>query len=547
MKLLKNLRLCCFAVIFVSSLLAGAAENGGAPSAGQASAQASDQEHLTQLNSAQSSSNSVSAAPADQDSQQIVMNADNAQLYMTTKVYKLSNVKAVDITPWIQGAVIRNCPLASVQRTKFDDNTTYLTVNMSSDMVPMVDDMIAKLDRPGIQQDAFGSIIKGTNCAFFYYAPKYRSTQNMVDVLSQTLNPENAAFYVDNLTNGFYWKDNYADGAGALVWLQWLDRPPPQVTLRMNVYEVSDNDLIDLGIDYLRWKNGPGLDMFGVGADVFDFSSNEAILWRSFDLASKTNWAWGGFLFAPDFDASFVRMLREKGRAKVSGSSAIAIRNHSVNPHSEGLSSPVSDSVYSISFTPSFQNIVKNDSMQASVQPDSSPAGSINMQIRSPSIFFDSSEKLQTASPSAAQPYFNGEKRFSPSEDKLFRPAARLYFNYSLNVGDIVQKDVMGQESYDQVLLQSALTLETGSEKLLASYSKDYDVSECIGIPFLKDIPGLKYLFSTTTRSKQIFRYFVTVEAVPLASDSGLSEVSGKCIGEVEGAISEVKQDLEER
>ena len=53
----------------------------------------------------------------------------------------------------------------------------------------------------------------------------------------------------------------------------------------------------------------------------------------------------------------------------------------------------------------------------------------------------------------------------------------------------------------------------TSIEKLLASYVREQDVEQTIGIPFLVKIPVLKYLFGTTTSLKERTYIIVTAEA----------------------------------
>ena len=49
-----------------------------------------------------------------------------------------------------------------------------------------------------------------------------------------------------------------------LAWVKYLDRPVPQVNLRLNYYEIRESDLRDIGLDYLAWKNVRRfLDKFG--------------------------------------------------------------------------------------------------------------------------------------------------------------------------------------------------------------------------------------------------------------------------------------------
>lgn len=462
---------------------------------------------------------------------EIIFNADSGQRYMTSKLYKLDNVKALDIAPWVSGAIKRNCPQAKVEYFPYEPGKcSYITVSMTREMVSFIDDMIKKMDRPGTS-DKFGSIINGTDVSFFTYSPQYRASQNMADIVYKSLQKNNAAFYLSPDTNVFYWKDAKADGENALAWLKFLDRPVPQAELNVRVYEFNENDLIDLGIDYIHWKNGPGLEMFGVGANLTSLQSNEAIVNQAYSIASSTGSGWGGFLVAPQFDASFVRMLQQRGKAKIASSGSIRLVNHSVNTNRANNDKQVASKTYSISFTPSFQNITKDEDMKVSVVSDSNSSNAqINLQITDPTIFFPTADEFTQGSDSGTT-----------------TPVSRLYFDYSLKTYNSVQRDVMGTQSVDCNSLNSSMTINTGAEKLVGSYSQEYDVYENIGIPFLKDVPVLKYLFSVSTRTKEVKKYYVTVHAAPAGSPSGLSEWAGKVVTETKGAIKEAEDDLKDR
>ena len=65
-----------------------------------------------------------------------------------------------------------------------------------------------------------------------------------------------------------------------------------------------------------------------------------------------------------------------------------------------------------------------------------------------------------------------------------------------------------------------------GEEKILAGWSEESDVEQVIGVPFLSEIPVLKYLFSTTTTNRQKSWFFITARAV-FAHPESLPQVWG--------------------
>ena len=64
-------------------------------------------------------------------------------------------------------------------------------------------------------------------------------------------------------------------------------------------------------------------------------------------------------------------------------------------------------------------------------------------------------------------------------------------------------------------------------EVLITSWSRTQDVEQTIGIPFLSRIPVLKYLFGTTTHSREKSYLYITAFAeIP---DTGVgSMIAGK-------------------
>ena len=63
--------------------------------------------------------------------------------------------------------------------------------------------------------------------------------------------------------------------------------------------------------------------------------------------------------------------------------------------------------------------------------------------------------------------------------------------------------------------------MDLNKEFVLAQWDSDSMVEQTIGVPFLSEIPILKYLFSTTTTQNEKTRVYLTVKATLL--DTGRS------------------------
>ena len=203
---------------------------------------------------------------------------DDAQDYMVSKLYILKYVQANDIMPWVMSIVKRYNMNSVVNCIEYgSSNQQILTVTCPVKMMPYVDDFIRKVDR-NVKVDGKtpGDIIRGTGITRAVYRPKYRSGQDIINVIVNAVineGPYGSVYGYDKNSNQIYWKDNSSNSEFMFQFLSWLDRPAPQINLHFNVYEVRESTLRDIGIEYLAWKNGPGLNLFQVAWDTFSISS----------------------------------------------------------------------------------------------------------------------------------------------------------------------------------------------------------------------------------------------------------------------------------
>jgi hypothetical protein len=446
-----------------------------------------------------------------QETRTLTLIEDYDQKYMCTRVFELKYIQAQDLTPFVLGAVKRYNPESDVQRLNYKyGKKTYLVVSTGVDMMPYVIDMVAKLDRPCDKKDEAGSIVDGDGIYRFVYYTKFRATENMNAVLQNTVSDGKS--FVDTSVNMFYWKDSLSDGTTYLKYLKALDRPVPQLNIQLNVYEINENDFTELGVDYISWKNGPGADLLGIGYDWLNFTSvQDFSQWtNSLNAVAKGPASdftgMGGFMVAPNFDATFLRMLAQKGKAKVATSGQLVVINDfDSDPGNDNFAS----AKYRLRFTPNYQTIQKDDDRNISID---SLQEEFYFYLRNPTIGFNDAAT----------------------------EAATLMFGWVLNISDQVEQTNTGAPVINQQLMRSWLTLEAGTEKLLTTYTKEHMVKQYNGMPFLGDIPVLKYIFGAAANSKTKTRVFITVKSSPVVPDTSVSEWAGKVIT----AAELVKEDL---
>ena len=77
----------------------------------------------------------------------------------------------------------------------------------------------------------------------------------------------------------------------------------------------------------------------------------------------------------------------------------------------------------------------------------------------------------------------------------------------------MVERNNVGAELVETSQIVGNTLIQLNHETILAEWNRDQEVEQTIGVPFLMDIPILKYLFSTTTTSTEKTRFYLSVTA----------------------------------
>jgi len=413
----------------------------------------------------------------------LLLKQDDAQETMVSKVYQLKYTLAGDMIPFIQGAIKRYNTNSTIDQLNYKvGKKRFIVVSTPAKMMKCVDEMVANLDRPCPQKDNLGSIIEGTGIYRFSYLPQYRSSDTMVNILTYSVCSGDGTAFRDPNSNIIYWKDALSHGVDdVLKWVKAFDRPVPQVELNFKVYEVRQSVLDDAGLDYLAWKNGPGLNMFSVGSETLLSQISENSL---SNMDKFTSYSYGGFFAAPQFDMSFIRMLSQEGNANIAATGTLTVIN--------------SVKTYAVKFQPQNQLISKDSTDKTSI--GSSGATNFSITVASPTICFRRVGEVDKV--------YNGDGFDQTTYASL---GGTIDFNYVITHSNSVEQNNRGDELTENSNVISTLTTDLNREHLLGVYNANWKVDQTTGIPFLCEVPVLKYIFGSTTTVNEEVKYFVTV------------------------------------
>lgn len=426
---------------------------------------------------------------------------DDAQPRFASKLYELKNAKATDVRPFVEAAVKRYSSASRVERVHYPEAGRQLfLVTTPEEFVPYVDDIIAALDEHSAKDALRGvSTIEGTGVTRVSYRPKWRSGEDIAKIVGSAVNTGEGATFFNAVNNEVYFKDELATATCVSNFLAAVDHPLPQAKLVFELYEVRDSDLRDLGLDYLAWKNGPGLDFLSVGYSDGRIKNNDPAFFQALDSLGESvigAWGHGGYLAQAVFDLSFVRLLKQNGTAKLSARTELTILSTPISGDAQKDAKNARE--YSVSLVPGYVNFAK-DGADATVGTESGESA-LTVTVRNPVVCF------------AVKPEEIGKWGFKATDKATIEgKGGGIVFSYEFGSSSVVDRDHRGNELGTRSVASGTLTLGTGAEKVIAGYTRESDVENSTGIPGLNRIPGLGWLFGTVTSSKERTHLVISV------------------------------------
>ena len=346
------------------------------------------------------------------------------------------------------------------------------------------DSLVEFLDKPTMGENL------GTQT--FFYIPKFVPARNLMPMI------ENVGMNVTDVTEIWQGQDLVAYDLD-LNWLVFdvtnysqpniekmlaeYDVPIPEVRLKITVYELYHENDDKIGLDFQAWKNNQGADFFSVGGRYRD------------------NWAatYGGAMgqtgsertsfynFNPKWNSRYLDFLTSKGHAKVTYTGELCIRNNTpalldrkTQIFYVDTSKPAGDATafpdmgvgpYELLSKLIGREIADNDL----------PVGKGNRQEVEKFTGFGFTMKVENASVNLAETRFTISLTNSSLIGFVSNGTPRISSN------SVVSQDVSlpyGRDSF-----------------VIGGLRKQEEVKSESGIPILKSIPWIGYLFSTKSTS----------------------------------------------
>ena len=373
-----------------------------------------------------------------------------------------------------------------------------------------IDTLVATLDNPSL-----GALNYGYQ--MFLYLPKFVPARNLMVLL------QNVGMNVQDVTELWQGQDlvavdpdlnllafdvaNYScDNIAAM--LAKYDVPIPQVKLEISVYELSSENDDKIGIDFQSWKNNEGMNFFSAGGR---YRNNWEAAYSGATMPFQTYGSerTGFFNFNPRWNTRYLDFLAARGKAKVIHSGTLVIRNN--NPASLSRTTKI------------FYADKSGQAANTQTAPD--------LGLNGYRLLADIVGKLFSGDAAVAKDTLQETKISSASfgfELQVENASVNLQetrFDISVSNTSLLgfQSDGTPRVSSKNVVSQSVSLPHGEGSFIIGGLSKEEYTTSKTGIPYLKEIPYLGYLFSTWSTSRKHSRLIIagrcSYSAVPDSPD----------------------------
>ena len=256
----------------------------------------------------------------------------NTDPFVITKLYTLKHAEPYAVRGYllsvVKGTKINGNPV-QVDAVKFNDGRGVLLVSAedyrfeNNGKGDSIDEIVAKLDQPNISYSSGRPL--------FIYFPKVNAAANlkgMVKNVGASVNDfeftgGTDALVVDGGLNALFIAAPFWSWDRIKTQLDQYDRPMPEIRLSYQLLEISTENDDKLGVDFQSWKNNEGVDVFSIGGRYRNNWANTFAAGIDGSHSSRTDF----FNFNPKWNSKYFDFLTSTGRAKVVTQGVLVAKN----------------------------------------------------------------------------------------------------------------------------------------------------------------------------------------------------------------------------
>ncbi len=218
------------------------------------SAALAQQQPATAVNNQDEQINIDLAAGRAKNALSILRSGDKAEINnYVSEVVELEHGVAFEILPHVLRAVNLEKGSTRVMRyapAEGGKTRYFIQVVTTAEQMPTVVGTIKALDLP--------NVTSSTGDARYAIRMRHRRASEVANILQNTYLSAEGKVFADDSTNTLFVLDSVSDSRGDLAYVEFYDVPPPQVEFDVQVIEVRQDNLDKLGLDWEAWKRSLG-------------------------------------------------------------------------------------------------------------------------------------------------------------------------------------------------------------------------------------------------------------------------------------------------
>lgn len=395
-----------------------------------------------------------------------------------TKAFELKFVPAYEIRNVILRAVDKEKGEVQGARTKPADGSKsreFLVVTTTPEHMPTIEKAIEQLDVPGL--------VNNQGVARKAVRTKYRSASELANIIRATRATTQSKLFADDLTNTLYYDDSTYVVEEIGPYVEFYDVPVPQIEFDIQIIEVREDNASKVGLDWDAWKRSIG-GQFGLTANTFEGGENFTRLDSLVTLDANVL-------------ANFLNYTVQSGNANLLQRSRLNASN---------LEPALISDVKRVGF----YDYVRTERTAATILTEKNPqVDSFTEYDRDePRATVD---RVVTITPSVN----NRLVDISSEEEGLLVNIQPIISTETVTARiNIALNTVTGFDKIDRPIvteqnLTNRFTLENNKQILLGTLERESVLEGRRGIPVLKDLPVLKYIFGVESSRSDRSRIFI--------------------------------------
>lgn len=410
---------------------------------------------------------------------------DNNDPYVITRTYELKHADPYGLR-WYLNAIInakrvdQNQP--SVAALKFNNGRKLLIVSAEAYRFEddgygeSIDKLVERLDQPGLTASS--------GRPKFIYFPKINSAATLKKMVSEVgasaidVEFDNGVdkLIVDGGLNALFVAAPFWSWKHISNMLAQYDRPIPEIRFRYKVVEIFAENDDKIGLDFQSWKNNDGADFFSAGGR---FRSNWASTFGAGvnnSGSSKTEF----FNFNPKWNSKYIDFLTSRGKARVLTSGVLNAKNRATTSINVGSG---------LFYDDVSQKIEPGNTGRLPVpfagEPDVPDAGKLEIQ------------KGQQQITKVGEGF-----RFSLDLVEPIVTANSTTLKLHAESVSLIGWDSSGEPRLNKSEIETEVQIGNSGKNFVIGGLKKFDIVRGVaGVPLLKDLPLLGWLFSTESES----------------------------------------------